>query len=90
MFPFDFNYSVWYGCYEDKGNVNCIGPYETYVLTKILLEKEIYKNTGDNYEIIPHTIKTTCIFMPEFIRQIKIRNKVKLHVLLDNKKILFT
>jgi hypothetical protein len=70
---FSFNVYAWYGCYMEKDKINCYGPYNNYTNTCMMLQHKM----GDSFNIIPWSINSTCLFMPEFIRQIKITNKLK-------------
>jgi len=81
MFLFDrfyFNSTVWYGCYNEKDKINCFGPFYSYDNACITMQYKMGGNLCSTPSIkdISYSINRTCLFMPEFIRQYKIRNKV--------------
>ena len=75
MFLFDrfyFNSTVWYGCYNEADKINCFGPFYSYDNACITLQYKM----GDKLYNSPSSINRSCLFMPEFIRQIKVRRQL--------------
>lgn len=65
----DIKHQVWYGCYMKKNYIDCMGPFDSSYMTELHLGVEL--PSPISYQII-----STCAFMPEFIRRIKINHKL--------------